>query len=205
MAAKNYLYVDIETSGLKPEEGAVMLAIGAVATLKGKGNVGKVAEFEGYILPTEEQWKLASPSALVVNGLTWNLLREKGKPAVDVIADFASWLMDNKVDATSHTYVGQNPKFDLGFLKFYAKDALSFVGFPWENFIDNRDLYSILVNRKVMPWLTKESGGRKSENISTALGVEPEPFPHTALEGARVVKRNFDAMEKLGVFSTFQG
>jgi len=198
MATKYHIFVDIETSGLKPEDGAVPLAIGAVAELKGKKLAGQVAEFYGVVLPTREQWAAASPKALVVNGLTWEYLCKHGKPLQRVVEDFAQWVFGNKVTATSYVHVGQNPAFDLRFLKHFFQAELEFVGYPLHGeCVDNRDLYGILESRRVMPYLAREQGGRTSERISAALGLEPEPFPHNALEGARAAQRNFNRLYEL--------
>jgi DNA polymerase III epsilon subunit-like protein len=198
VTAKFALFLDLETTGLKPEEGAVILSIGAIAELRGKANAGKVAEFEAVVLPTSAQWEKASPEALKVNGMTWGYLEKHGKPLEIVMYEFLAWLQANGVSLEHHFLVGQNPQFDLGFLKCYMPE-LQFIGFPLEGAIDNRDLYSILVSRKVMPFLPQNMGGRKSENLSQALGVTPEPWPHTALEGARAVQRNYQKMIDLGV------
>jgi len=198
MATKNHIFVDIETSGLKLEDGAVILAIGAVAELKGKKLAGQVSEFYGVILPTPEQWAAASPQALTVNGLTWAYLCEHGKPLQRVVEDFTQWVYENKITATSHVHVGQNPAFDLCFLKHFMQAELEFVGYPlYGECVDNRDLYGILESRRVMPYLAREQGGRTSERISAALGLEPEPLPHNALEGARAVQRNFNRLCEL--------
>lgn len=198
MATKYHIFVDIETSGLKPEEDAVPLAIGAVAELKGKKLAGQVSEFYGVILPTPEQWAAASPDALAINGLTWEYLCEHGKPLQRVVEDFAQWVFENKVTATSHVHVGQNPTFDLNFLKYFMQAELEFVGYPlYGECVDNRDLYGILESRRVMPYLAREEGGRTSGRISTVLGLKPEPFPHNALEGAWAAQRNFNQLYKL--------
>lgn len=200
MAAKFELFLDLETTGLKPEEGAVILSIGAVAPLRGKKNEGKIAEFEAVVLPTPEQWAAASPRALEVNGMTWEYLTANGRPLAAVVYDFMVWLQDNGISLQHYYLVGQNPEFDLSFVR-YCMPELEFVGFPFDGFVDIRQLYSVLVSRKVMPYLPKEKGGRSGKNISLALGVEPEPDVHTALEGARVVRRNYLRMLELGVRS----
>jgi DNA polymerase III epsilon subunit-like protein len=195
--AKSKIFLDIETTGLEYSQGAVILSIGAVAELRGKKNLGNSVEFYGLICPTREEFAAASPEALQVNGLTWETLEANGKPFREVVEDFLRWLMEHKIDAKNYQYVGQNPNFDLGFLRFFLGDELDFVNFPFEDPLDIRDLYSILVSRRVMKYLKRRTG----ENISIELGVEPEPKIHNALEGARVVKRNYDRLVELGATS----
>lgn len=173
------LYVDLETTGLEIPRAAI-LSFGAVADLPD----GSVTEFYQLVRPNQEQWAEASPEALEVNGITYDMLKDQ--PTIDQASYlFLSWLSVNKIKAPEYVYIGQNPNFDLGFLRHYVK-GLDFVGFPFENPVDNRKVYSILVGKKLAPYLKS----RKSEFMSEALQVEPEPWPHNALEGARVVRRN---------------
>jgi DNA polymerase III epsilon subunit-like protein len=192
--SKNLLFVDIETSGLEPSQGACILAIGAISEKNVKKN--PISEFSVLVKPTEMQWKVASPEALKVNGLTWERLSEEGVPFADARDMFIEWLVSNNVRST-FTYVGQNPGFDLKFLGSFMGDELEFVDFPTKDIVDIRDLYSILVNRKKVPYLKYRSG----KNISLAIGVEPEPEVHDALEGARVVRRNYMKLLELGARS----
>lgn len=193
MASKKILYLDIETTGLNPLNGAVILSIGAVVDRKTKRN--PIAEFYGLIKPTFSEWEIASPKALEVNGLTYEYLQEHGKPFSDVRDMFISFLVEMGITGNKAIVVGQNPNFDMSFLRQYMLAELAFIGFPFHEVYDNRDFYSILENRRVVPLLK----GRSGANIAAALGVEPEPEPHNALEGARVAKRNFEAMLALGV------
>jgi DNA polymerase III epsilon subunit-like protein len=202
MATEKHIWIDIETTGLKPENGAVIVSIGAVAELPGKKNAGKLAEFYGVICPTPEQMTYASPQAMHVNGFTWPSLQQVGKPFNDVMGEFCSWLVENGIDRKTHVLVGQNPKFDCGFLRTYAEDELRFCGFPLDEPINNIELYSILETRRVVPYLDWRKGNKKtSENVSKALGVEPEGFPHKALEGARAAMRNYLKLVELGARS----
>lgn len=194
---KRHIFLDIETSGLKPppEGDAVILSIGAVAEVGGNKSEREFSEFYALICPTKTQWELAAQEALQVNGLTWETLQAEGKPFSEVREEFLRWAMENRLSGGNVVLVGQNPRFDLGFLQCYMGAELRFIGFPLGEPIDIRDLYSILVNRKVMPYLKKRDG----HSISKALGVLEEPWPHNALEGARAVQRNYSAMLALGI------
>lgn len=192
--AKNLVFVDLETSGLEPNEGACILAIGAVVEKSVKKN--PVSEFSVLVKPTEAQWMLASPKALQVNGLTWERLQAEGVPFADARDMFLEWLVSLTV-RSSFTYVGQNPSFDFKFLGAFMGAELEFIDFPTKDIVDIRDLYSILMNRRKVPFLKYRSG----ENISKAIGVEPEPAVHDALEGARVVRRNYHRLVELGARS----
>jgi len=180
----SHVFVDIETSGLSPDQGAVMLAIGACIDTTKKRTP---TEFSVLIRPTIPQWAAASPKALDVNGLTYQRLMDEGIPFNDAVDAFCGWAVENGVTAKTFEYVGQNPAFDLGFLQRFMPGELAMINFPLADPVDIRDLYSILVNRRVVPYLKYRGGA----NISQALGVEPEPEVHDALEGARVVRRHY--------------
>jgi DNA polymerase III epsilon subunit-like protein len=197
MTTKLVTTIDLETSGLDYNTGAVILSMGATVDVKlKKGETEMVVdEFYALVRPTEAQWKQASPKALEVNGLTWDVLQKDGKPLPDVCEDFLRWCVDHHVARGKASLVGQNPNFDMGFLRRFMGAELDFIGFPWDDLFDVRDLYSILANRGKLPILKYRSG----ENIANALGVEPEPAIHNALEGAKVVRRNYAALVALGV------
>lgn len=186
---KKRLFLDIETTGLEPAEGAVICSIGAV--------VSNGTEPEDYlslfIKPTQEQWSKASPKALEINGLTYDFLHDAGKSFNDARDDFLNFLVE--LGLTSDVaYIGQNPAFDVKFLSHYFGPELDFVGRPWaEEAVNVMELYSAASRRKLVPFLKSRSG----KNISLALGVEPEPDVHDALEGAKVVQRNYNALVKL--------
>jgi len=197
MAKKKLFIVDVETTGLNPEAGHVMVSIGAIAEVRPtKKAPEQFVEFYGIVAPTELEWAKASQDALKVNGMTLEFLQQNGSPLSDVRDEFLAWLMLHKVSQTSHVWLGQNPKFDIRFMMYQMGQELKFVNAPVNDPIDIRDLYGILANRQKVPILKYQSG----HNISKALGVQEEDVVHNALEGARVVKRNYDAMVALGLF-----
>jgi DNA polymerase III epsilon subunit-like protein len=191
--AKRTLYIDLETTGLDFSTGACILSIGAVVDKGTKKD--PISEYYGLIIPTPAQWEKRTAEAMQVNGLSLELLESKGRHFSDARDEFLFWLASCGVTSGKAQVIGQNPKFDMGFLNHYMGPELRFIDFPFDEVFDNRDYYGILVNQKKVPYIKK----RNSEAISAALGVEPEPWPHDALEGARVVKRNYEAMLALGV------
>lgn len=195
--AKRNIYLDTETSGLEPSTGHALLSLAAIVELGSKPPYTEVSEFSILVRPTEAQWQNASHEALKVNGLTWEKLQAEGRPLNEAIDEFGRWLVSIPGLSKSVDVVCQNPAFDMKFLRAAMGAQLDMIGFPFKNTIDIRDLYSILVNRRVMPYLKYRSG----KNISQALGVEPEPDVHTAIEGARVVHRNYLKLIELGARS----
>jgi DNA polymerase III epsilon subunit-like protein len=189
-------FIDLETTGLTPppEGVACILAIGALAEVKVKGEEQpRVVEFYRLVKPTEQQWAMADEKALQVNGLTWDVLQQKGVSLDEAKTEFGRWFAENKIKTSSHQYIGMNPNFDLSFLFTYMAPELEFVDAPIEDPLDLRDLYSVLVNRRKASFLKY----RSLKNISMSLGVEPEPEPHDALEGVKALKRSYDRVNEL--------
>lgn len=178
------LFVDIETSGLHPGE-HVIFSVAAIF---------KDKEFLVHILPTWEEWERANKVALEVNGMTFAFLRFNGKPLKDATDQFITWLCESGVTSDDAFWVGQNPKFDLGFLAHFMRDELNFADVPGPNkVIDVRDLFV----QAVRAGKAQRQTDLKGKTISLALGVEPEPDVHEAIEGARVVKRNYERLMEL--------
>lgn len=186
MKSERKCYIDLETSGLKIPP-AVILAIGAITS---DGD-----EFLQLVTPTQKEWDKAAPEALKVNGLTIERLKEDGLPLADARDLFLSWLVEHDVVKGKCGLVMQNPTFDIGFLSAAMGSELDFIGFPFFDTTDVRSMFSKVVNRNLVKPATWPNGSPKRDghSISRALGVEEEPEVHDALEGAKVVKRNYDA------------
>jgi DNA polymerase III epsilon subunit-like protein len=183
--------LDIETTGLEPTQGHTILTIGCIVDTKLKTN--PIREYYGVVKPTQVDWQMAAPKALEVNGLKFEDLVANGKPMREAATDFCRFLVENGVRTGNAIVIGQNPTFDLKFLQYYMAPELSYCGFPFGDFRDTRDMYSVLMNRRQVPFLKY----RSSEKISEGLGVAPEPWPHNALEGAKAVFRNFSKMQEM--------
>lgn len=179
-----HAFLDIETTGLEPSEGAVILSVGFVL------NKGEQA-FEATLKPTTEEWNKANPKALEVNGMTWEYLQEHGV-SLDAAKDLiVNYLLDNHVLKGDAIFVGQNPGFDIKFLRHYMGAELEWIGAPLDDVLDNIYLFKSLC--KVDPELKKQ---RKfnTHAMSQALGVPEEPEVHNALEGAKAAMRNYWAI-----------
>lgn len=181
---KKLCFIDLETTGLEPGR-YVILSIGAVTS--------DDKEYYAVIKPTLEQWACASPEALVINGFDWVTLDVEGRKFTEVRDEFCKWLVENGIEQGKSLFVGQNPDFDFKFLKFFMGGYLEYINIPLPP-VDVRDIYTTAINKgKLFP----TAQFRHGKTISLELGVEPEPEPHNALEGAKVIRRNFEALVKL--------
>jgi DNA polymerase III epsilon subunit-like protein len=179
-------FIDLETTGLEPGK-HVILSAGFVL------NYGE-PELEVTILPTKEEWARAEPRALEVNGMTYDHLKKVGVPLKEAKKTILQWLIENSVLYTKAVFVGHNTRFDIGFLNKFLGPELRWGRTP----IDDVYLDIIEDFKELKRKDPKLRNLRKSNAlaISQALGVEPEPNVHNALQGARVAMRNYWALVK---------
>lgn len=173
---------DSETTGLYPEHGAVMLQF---ACLHESGE-----SFNVTIQPTEEEWLAAHPKALEVNGLTWEAVAS-GIPISQAGDMYADWLRNNFYNDFSRILlVGQNPGFDMRFMWASWRNSLEEIGFPKRavDVLDAQTLFIVwksVIKKQILPLNRRTS----LKNMCIEVGVEPEPEPHDALQGARAIMR----------------
>lgn len=165
--------IDIETSGIDPEENSI-LSIGAVI----------------YENPTKQYYgecrartgSNINDRALEINGFSKEELIDDSKMSEEeLVRQFFDWW--NKIGGPK-TIAGQNIHFDWSFLKFATrrygiKDSLGY------RILDQHSIaFSHLIkNKKEIP---AEDNSHKvvSDFIMDYVGIPPEPKPHKALNGA---------------------
>lgn len=182
MSEKNKVFIDIETSGLKPGKG-VIFSIGLTLSTGPD-------EKEVVIRPTKEEFDNSSPKALEVNGMTWEYLVDHGIPLDEAIKSTLGWLAEKGVDSDNWVFMAQNAKFDKRFMNHFMGEYMySFYGLP-EKWIDFIPLY-----KKYGRKLGLNVKYQNQTHIAEQLEVPPEPEVHRALEGARSLKRNYMALK----------
>lgn len=156
---------DVETSGLDPEFHEI-LEIGAVRcdadTLEQRGR------FELKVKPSHLM--TADPMALMVNGYNetdWN----SAVPIETALKRYVAF-------AKGAIFTAHNVAFDWSFLRA----ALLAARVPNELDYHHLDVGSMAYY--VWPLISHEPRGFKLDRIAMALGIEPEPMPHRALNGA---------------------
>lgn len=181
---KDRLFVDLETTGLKPEEGHVVLS-GCFILDKADMDVNSEL-FEFVIQPTEEEYANASPKALEVNGFTWELLQETGDPRPLAIQKILSWILQHNITYDTVEFIGQNPSFDQRFLWALMPKELEFACFPRES-VDVIHLAKSLAAKDPSTKFPSFHGA----GISRGLGIEEEGDLHLARGGAESCRRNY--------------
>jgi len=110
------IVLDIETGGLNSQEDGI-------CSISYK-ELGKEVVFTHYIKPCEH--KFYSSKALEINGLSLDKLENEGEDLFDVLDKFLSFLTSvSDGNKWNVKLLGQNLKFDLGFLETAFKETMS--------------------------------------------------------------------------------
>lgn len=99
-----YVVLDVETTGFKPEEGHVIIELGA----QKMAGQQVAAEFDVLVKP----YRALDPETVKFHeshGITPGLLESEGREAAEVIPEFMQFIGDAVL-------IGHNIPFDLGFL-----------------------------------------------------------------------------------------
>jgi DNA polymerase-3 subunit epsilon len=178
---KNFVVIDCETSGLSPERHA-LLSIGAV-TVSGR-------EFYREVLFDET--KEIDPEAMKVNGLDLTCSSSDDVWPEQAVRELIDWLGEEH--AGRWIYGGRNPAFDWGFLTMVAEPSglmKALVSRISRRAIDQHSLAYWWALQRGIDMTAGEFG---TDTIYRALGFEPEPRPHTAIQGARLEMAVFRAL-----------
>lgn len=159
---ENFIVVDVETTGLHWGKDQIV-SIGAVDFQTGEEFYGECRIYA---------WNRITETALKINGFTEEQCRDARKQTpLQLYYKFRSWCLDRNVKLLAGHNLGS---FDVQFLKMLEYKS-KFDKWPFKyTYID---LYSVAFGK----W--KESLSHKK--ICEKLGIEPEPTPHNALEGAK--------------------
>lgn len=93
--------LDVETTGLKPENGFEIVELAAHKVVRDR----VLDTFHAIIKPMHP----VDPGSMEVHGITENEIDEQGKTAAEVFPEFLEFI-------TGQTLVGHNVQFDLGFI-----------------------------------------------------------------------------------------
>lgn len=167
------IVVDVETTGTDPRYHS-LVSIGAIDFDNPSDSFFK----ECYIFDGAR----VEEKALEINGMTETELHDKTKPSeAEIVKQFIEWMKSKK----DHTFAGQNVSFDVSFITAAAERAKTNI------FIAHRvvDLHSItyfhMSRRGIVPPLAHGRTDLDSDKIMEYVGIEPEPKPHIAINGAK--------------------
>ncbi len=173
------IVVDIETSGIEPTRHSI-LSIGAVDfnDISREFNMD-CRVFDGAHIDQD---------ALDYNGFIKEQITNPSKPSEgEIVKLFLDWAKES----SDHTLAGQNPSFDLDFLKAAAHRAKLDISIPKRTV----DLHSVclthMILNKVIPPIKNNRSDLDSDTIMQYVGISPEPRPHVAINGARIETEAF--------------
>ncbi|MCE5293143.1 MAG: hypothetical protein LLF94_00830, partial [Chlamydiales bacterium] len=105
------IFLDQETTGLDCYRHKVLEIAIKVVELS-TGNI--VADFQSIIMQPEELWRASDPTALEVNGFSWDLVRS-GKSPKEVGDEIIALFTSLGIARGRAVYICQNPSFDRAF------------------------------------------------------------------------------------------
>ena len=178
MSVHTYLSIDTETGGLSPEKNP-LLQVGFGIYALDDATLQYTTAFEGEWIfkPSQFQGVEIDASALKVNGLDPEVLEMDGI----MVEDFCKVLEEQVKQHEVHNILGQNLRFDLGFLRRYLpENAVKILdGLRYKDLMDVSTDYNMMV---CDDWdhMPSRSLGRMAER----LNVKNESA-HTSLSDAR--------------------
>jgi len=190
MISKNplkILWLDTETTGLDARRHDVIQIAGIldIDTIAGE-------KFNYYVQPFN--WDVITEEATSIHGFTRDTLKTFEPPQVvhqRLIGILEAYI--NKYDPTDKLFIaGQNPSFDLDFLKgFWEKNDDPYFG-SWFNY-RKIDLATVSVLFKIKGIIDPTTNGKFSVSlaaVAAAFGLEQKE-PHNALDDVRLVRKIF--------------
>lgn len=190
------IVVDVETTGTDPRYHS-LVSIGAIDFDNPSDSFFRECRiFDGARV---------EDAALAVNGMTQGQITDASKQSEgEIVTDFIEWIKDKK----DHTVAGQNPSFDVGFILAGAERNGLNISLAHRTI----DLHSIvhfhMSKRGIVPPLKNNRTDLNSDKIMQYVGIEPEPKPHIAINGAKweaeAFSRLFNDKVMFPEFSSFK-
>lgn len=179
------IVVDIETTGLDPQRHS-LASIGALDYSCPSNRFYSECQVE----PGME----IDPQALAINGFTEEQLRDPTKmTAHELVRRFIAWFEP----IADRTFAGENPSFDLSFVRETAKRAGAEFH-AGHRTVDLHTLcYSVHMVRGLALPLDKNRSRISLDYTLGFLSFEPEPKPHNALTGAVLEAKCFSELLRM--------
>ncbi|MEA2701976.1 MAG: polymerase subunit epsilon [Candidatus Parcubacteria bacterium] len=166
--------VDVEATGIDAERASIV-SIGAV-DLDDPANqfYEECRAWDGAHLSNE---------ALAITGFSKDEIgEESGKQTEgELVRNFITWAMDRP---QTHTFVGQNPRFDSDFIAAACRRAGTEFPFAYRSIDTHTLCWNHIVQRGEQPPVANKRSAINLDYILQYCGVPAEPKPHNALNGA---------------------
>lgn len=167
------IILDIEASGVDPNKNSI-ISIGAIDFSN------PIRQFYGEC----RIWNGAhiQKDALLINGLTKEEITKEDKiTESDLVKKFCVWALES----IEFTIGGQNPSFDRDFVQAACRRAKINYPFPFRTIDQHTLCFAHMVKSGLTPPSNKGKTTLNSDMIMKYVGLEAEPHPHNALNGAK--------------------
>jgi DNA polymerase-3 subunit epsilon/oligoribonuclease len=171
------VFVDIETTGLDFD---VHVPIDIAVAVLDLNDTSNLVTYTSCITCDAEDWILADPKALEVNGFTQENTR-LSKKDWEVGREIEEFLIRHKITKDEAFFICQNPSFDRPFfLQLISQERMNSLNWPY-HWLDLASMFWIKFYGCSYPAPTKLSLSKDS--IARHFNLPPERKPHRALNG----------------------
>ena len=189
------IVLDVETTGLDPEKNSLV----SIAALD-------FDDSEERFYQECRIWEEAEidPKALLINGLTdIELVDIEKKTESDIVKNFLYWIKDKR----DITIAGQNPSFDVNFIKAAAERAGEVSTLPFRTIDIHSLAWAHMKSRGEEPPIENNKSSLGSDRIMKYVGLPPEPKPHVGINSVlweyEAIFRLINGVPKLEEFKEF--
>lgn len=180
------IILDVETTGTNPLKNSLV----SIAALN-------FDDPEDRFYEVCKIWESAEidPRALEINGMSpEELVDDSKKSEADIVQNFIDWANEKR----DLTIGGQNPFFDVSFIKAAAERAGKISPLHFRTVDIHTLAWNHMQKRGLLPPVEDKKSALGSDTIMTYVGLPPEPKPHV---GINSVLWEFEAIYRL-VFDT---
>jgi DNA polymerase III epsilon subunit-like protein len=121
------------------------------------------------------------PFALEYTGVTEAQIKDPTKPTdAEIVQKFFDWVNERE----DRTIAGQNPMFDLGYLRATARRNGINITLAHRSIDQHTIVYYHMLKRGMTPPIDHHHSAINSDFIMEYVGIPTEPKPHIAINGA---------------------
>jgi DNA polymerase III epsilon subunit-like protein len=166
------IVLDIEATGTNCEVHSIV-SIGAIDFIRPEQIFNEECQiWEGAHI---------NPDALKYNGFTEAQITDPTKQTDEqIVKKLLAWIEDRE----DRTIAGQNPSFDVGFLRATALRYNMNISLAHRSIDQHSIVYAHMIARGLTPPLEHHHSAINSDFIMEYVGIPTEPKPHRALNGA---------------------
>jgi len=186
------IVVDVETTGTDKRVHS-LISIGAIDF----DNPNRIFFEECRAFPGAK----IEEEATVVNGVgekeAFDINKQTDK---ELVEHFLQWMKGAK----DHTFAGQNPQFDAGFVEETARRYHINFSIPARSVDLHSVIWTHMILNGLIPLIEHNRSGINSDKIMEYVGIPTEPHPHIAINGAKYEAEAFCRVFKnSSMFSEF--